>query len=44
MKFFSFAIALLMGAFVTVSAQQTVVDVAVGSKAHSTLVAAVKAA
>jgi uncharacterized surface protein with fasciclin (FAS1) repeats len=44
MKFFSFAIALLMGAFVTVSAQKTVVDVAVGSKAHSTLVAAVKAA
>jgi len=44
MKFFSFAIALLMGAFVTVSAQKTVVDIAVGSKAHSTLVAAVKAA
>jgi uncharacterized surface protein with fasciclin (FAS1) repeats len=44
MKFFSFAIALLMGAFVTVSAQKTVVDVAVGSKAHTTLVAAVKAA
>lgn len=44
MKFFSFAFALLMGAFATVSAQKTVVDVAVGSKAHTTLVAAVKAA
>lgn len=43
-KFFSFAIALLMGTFVTVSAQNTVVDVAVSSKAHTTLVAAVKAA
>ena len=44
MKFFSFAIALVMGAFVSVSAQKTVVDIAVGSKAHTTLVAAVKAA
>ncbi len=44
MKFFSFAIALLMGAFATVAAQKTVVDIAVGSKAHTTLVAAVKAA
>ncbi len=43
-KFFSFAIALLMGTFVNVSAQNTVVDVAVSSKAHTTLVAAVKAA
>lgn len=44
MKFFSFTIALVMGAFVSVSAQKTVVDIAVGSKAHTTLVAAVKAA
>ncbi|MEO7532083.1 MAG: fasciclin domain-containing protein, partial [Sediminibacterium sp.] len=44
MKFFSFAIALLMGSFVGVAAQKTVVDIAVGSKAHTTLVAAVKAA
>jgi uncharacterized surface protein with fasciclin (FAS1) repeats len=44
MKFFSFAIALVMGALVSVSAQKTVVDIAVGSKAHTTLVAAVKAA
>nr|WP_294994371.1 fasciclin domain-containing protein [uncultured Sediminibacterium sp.] len=44
MKFFSLAFALMMGAFITVSAQKTVVDVAVGSKDHSTLVAAVKAA
>ncbi|MFZ6023487.1 MAG: fasciclin domain-containing protein [Bacteroidota bacterium] len=43
-KFFFFAIALLMGAFITVTAQKTVVDVAVRSKAHTTLVAAVKAA
>lgn len=43
-KFFSFAIALLMGAFVTATAQKTVIDVAVRSKAHTTLVAAVKAA
>ena len=43
-KLFSFAISLLMGTFVTVSAQNTVVDVAVSSKAHTTLVAAVKAA
>ena len=43
-KLFSFAIALLMGTFVSVSAQNTVVDVAVSSKSHTTLVAAVKAA
>ena len=43
-KLFSFAISLLMGTFVTVSAQNTVVDVAVSSKSHTTLVAAVKAA
>ncbi len=35
---------LLMGAMLTASAQKTVVDVAVGSKDHTTLVAAVKAA
>jgi uncharacterized surface protein with fasciclin (FAS1) repeats len=34
----------VMGALVSVSAQKTVVDIAVGSKAHTTLVAAVKAA
>lgn len=34
----------LMGLFGSVSAQNTVVDIAVGSKDHSTLVAAVKAA
>jgi uncharacterized surface protein with fasciclin (FAS1) repeats len=35
---------LLFGGTLTVSAQMTVVDIAVGSKDHSTLVAAVKAA
>jgi uncharacterized surface protein with fasciclin (FAS1) repeats len=35
---------LLIGGFLSASAQKTVVDVAVGSKAHTTLVAAVKAA
>lgn len=34
----------VVGLFGTVSAQKTVVDIAVGSKDHSTLVAAVKAA
>ena len=37
-------LALLIGGFLSASAQKTVVDVAVGSKAHTTLVAAVKAA
>jgi uncharacterized surface protein with fasciclin (FAS1) repeats len=40
-KFFAL---LLLGSIFTASAQQTVVDIAVGSKDHSTLVAAVKAA
>jgi uncharacterized surface protein with fasciclin (FAS1) repeats len=40
-KFFAL---LLLGSMFTASAQQTVVDIAVGSKDHSTLVAAVKAA
>lgn len=35
---------LLMGGIMTASAQNTVVDIAVGSKDHTTLVAAVKAA
>ena len=35
---------ILIGGFLSSSAQKTVVDVAVGSKAHTTLVAAVKAA
>lgn len=35
---------LLMGGIITASAQNTVVDVAIGSKDHTTLVAAVKAA
>ena len=35
---------ILIGGFLSASAQKTVVDVAVGSKAHTTLVAAVKAA
>lgn len=34
----------LLGTILTASAQQTVVDIAVGSKDHTTLVAAVKAA
>lgn len=39
-----FLLMLLMGGILTASAQKTVVDVAVGSKSHTTLVAAVKAA
>jgi uncharacterized surface protein with fasciclin (FAS1) repeats len=35
---------LLIGGFLSASAQKTVVDVALGSKAHTTLVAAIKAA
>jgi uncharacterized surface protein with fasciclin (FAS1) repeats len=35
---------LLIGGFLSASAQKTVVDVAISSKAHTTLVAAVKAA
>lgn len=35
---------ILIGGFLSASAQKTVVDVAVGSKAHTTLVAAVKTA
>ena len=41
MKFF---LMFLIGGIISASAQKTVVDVAVGSKDHSTLVAAVKAA
>jgi uncharacterized surface protein with fasciclin (FAS1) repeats len=39
-----FLLTILLGGFLFASAQKTVVDVAVGSKAHTTLVAAVKAA
>jgi len=39
-----FLLMMLMGGIISASAQKTVVDVAVGSKAHTTLVAAVKAA
>ena len=39
-----FLLMLLIGGTLSVSAQKTVVDVAVGSKDHTTLVAAVKAA
>lgn len=39
-----FLLMLLMGGILTASAQKTVVDVAAGSKDHTTLVAAVKAA
>jgi uncharacterized surface protein with fasciclin (FAS1) repeats len=39
-----FLLMFLMGGILTASAQKTVVDVAVGSKNHTTLVAAVKAA
>jgi uncharacterized surface protein with fasciclin (FAS1) repeats len=39
-----FLLVLLMGGILTASAQKTVVDVAAGSKDHTTLVAAVKAA
>lgn len=40
----TFILMLLIGGTLSVSAQKTVVDIAVGSKDHSTLVAAVKAA
>jgi len=39
-----FILMLLIGGTLSVSAQKTIVDIAVGSKDHSTLVAAVKAA
>jgi uncharacterized surface protein with fasciclin (FAS1) repeats len=39
-----FLLMLIIGGIISASAQKTVVDVAVGSKDHSTLVAAVKAA
>jgi uncharacterized surface protein with fasciclin (FAS1) repeats len=39
-----FLLMMLIGGIISASAQKTVVDVAVGSKAHTTLVAAVKAA
>lgn len=39
-----FLLVMLMGGILTASAQKTVVDVAAGSKDHTTLVAAVKAA
>ncbi len=44
MKFLATLMLAVVGLFGTVSAQKTVVDIAVGSKDHSTLVAAVKAA
>lgn len=44
MKFLPTLMIAVLGLFGTVSAQKTVVDIAVGSKDHSTLVAAVKAA
>ena len=44
MKFIAGFALVVAGFFNTVSAQKTVVDIAVGSKDHSTLVAAVKAA
>lgn len=43
-KFFAIAVIAISSVFSTASAQKTVVDIAVGSKDHSTLVAAVKAA
>lgn len=43
-KFFAIAVIAISGAFTSATAQKTVVDIAVGSKDHSTLVAAVKAA
>lgn len=43
-KFLALAALLTAFAFTNVSAQNTVVDIAVGSKAHTTLVAAVQAA
>ena len=39
-----FLLTMLIGGIISASAQNTVVDVAVGSSAHTTLVAAVKAA
>jgi len=44
MRILSLTLVAVMGLFGTVAAQNTVVDIAVGSKDHSTLVAAVKAA
>ncbi len=44
MKFFAVMAIAVASVFNTVSAQKTVVDVAVGSKVHTTLVAALKAA
>ncbi len=44
MKFLATMMIAVVGLVGTVSAQKTVVDIAVGSKDHSTLVAAVKAA
>lgn len=44
MKFLATLMIAIVGLVGTVSAQKTVVDIAVGSKDHSTLVAAVKAA
>lgn len=43
-KFFAIAVVAISSVFSTATAQKTVVDIAVGSKDHSTLVAAVKAA
>jgi uncharacterized surface protein with fasciclin (FAS1) repeats len=43
-KFLSMAVIAMTAFFSTAYAQKTVVDIAVGSKDHSTLVAAVKAA
>jgi len=43
-KFFAMAVIAIASAFTSATAQKTVVDIAVGSKDHSTLVAAVKAA
>ena len=44
MKFFALVAIVVASIFNTVTAQKTVVDIAVGSKAHTTLVAAVKTA
>lgn len=44
LKFLAIAVIALSSVFSTATAQKTVVDIAVGSKDHSTLVAAVKAA
>ena len=43
-KFFAMAVIALASVFTSATAQKTVVDIALGSKDHSTLVAAVKAA